>query len=369
MRVLFRQVRRVGEDEAETIAFPEPVYTASLSGNPEYDATTFRYSYTSLNRPSTLYEYNIANKETEKLKEQEVPSGFNPDDYTVERLWTTAPDGVQVPMAVVYKNGTKKDGSNPALLYSYGSYGISSDVYFSASMYSLIDRGFVYAIAQIRGGSDLGEQWYEDGKLLHKKNTFTDFIACSEKLIEDGYTSSGKLAAMGGSAGVDFIGEIGLDNYWNYGTKERQKELFVAQIKYATRCKKPIIIHSRDADTEMIQTLNEVDLPHGGIMHCYSSGWELLETAIEKGLYISFAGPITFKNAKELHKMVSYVPLHLLLLETDSPYLAPHPHRGKINTPLNMRYIYDQAALLREMEVEDLIKVIQQNFESLCKGH
>ncbi|MGI6440296.1 MAG: TatD family hydrolase [Sphaerochaetaceae bacterium] len=167
----------------------------------------------------------------------------------------------------------------------------------------------------------------------------------------------------------DFIGEIGLDNYWNYGTKERQKELFVAQIKYATRCKKPIIIHSRDADTEMIQTLNEVDLPYGGIMHCYSSGWELLETAIEKGLYISFAGPITFKNAKELHKMVSYVPLHLLLLETDSPYLAPHPHRGKINTPLNMRYIYEQAALLREMEVEDLIKVIQQNFESLCKGH
>lgn len=203
------QVRPIsGEGEAETIAFPEPVYTASLSGNPEYDATTFRYSYTSLNRPSTLYEYNIANKETEKLKEQEVPSGFNPDDYTVERLWTTAPDGVQVPMAIVYKNGTKKDGSNPALLYSYGSYGISSDVYFSASMYSLIDRGFVYAIAQIRGGSDLGEQWYEDGKLLHKKNTFTDFIACSEKLIEDGYTSSGKLAAMGGSAGGLLMGAV-----------------------------------------------------------------------------------------------------------------------------------------------------------------
>lgn len=203
------QVRPIsGEGEAETIAFPEPVYTASLSGNPEYDATTFRYSYTSLNRPSTLYEYNIANKETEKLKEQEVPSGFNPDDYTVERLWATAPDGVQVPMAVVYKNGTKKDGSNPALLYSYGSYGISSDVYFSASMYSLIDRGFVYAIAQIRGGSDLGEQWYEDGKLLHKKNTFTDFIACSEKLIEDGYTSSGKLAAMGGSAGGLLMGAV-----------------------------------------------------------------------------------------------------------------------------------------------------------------
>lgn len=197
-----------GEGKTETIAFPEPVYTASLSGNPEYDAVTFRYSYTSLNRPTTLYEYNIETKETEKLKEQEVPSGFNPDDYTVERLWATAPDGVQVPMAVVYKKGLKKDGSNPALLYSYGSYGISSDVYFSASMYSLIDRGFVYAVAQIRGGSDLGEQWYEDGKLLHKKNTFTDFISCSEKLIQDGYTSSDRLAAMGGSAGGLLMGAV-----------------------------------------------------------------------------------------------------------------------------------------------------------------
>ncbi len=195
-----------GEDK--TISFPEPVYSASLDGNPEYDATTFRYTYTSLNRPTTLYEYNIADDKTEKLKEQEIPSGFNPDDYVVERLWATAADGVQIPMAIVYKKGIKKDGNNPALLYSYGSYGSNSDVYFSAAMYSLIDRGFVYGIAQIRGGSDLGEQWYEDGKLLNKKNTFTDFIACSEKLISDGYTSSAKLAAMGGSAGGLLMGAV-----------------------------------------------------------------------------------------------------------------------------------------------------------------
>lgn len=191
-----------------SINFPEPVYSATLSGNPEYEASTFRYTYTSLNRPTTLYEYNIANGATEKLKEQEVPSGFNPDDYIVERLWATAKDGVKVPMAIVYKKGLKKDGTNPALIYSYGSYGMSSDVYFSASIYSLIDRGFVYAIAQIRGGSDLGEQWYEDGKLLNKKNSFTDFIACSEKLINDGYTSSNKLAAMGGSAGGLLMGAV-----------------------------------------------------------------------------------------------------------------------------------------------------------------
>ncbi|ULB34147.1 MULTISPECIES: S9 family peptidase [Proteiniphilum] len=202
------QVKPVSGNNVKTIAFPEPVYSAWLSGNPEYDAITFRYSYTSLNRPTTLYEYNIETGKTEKLKEQEIPSGFNPDDYSVERLWATAPDGVKVPMAVVYKKGLKKDGSSPALIYSYGSYGSSSDVYFSASMYSLIDRGFVYAIAQIRGGSDLGEQWYEDGKLLRKKNTFNDFIACSEKLVQEGYTSPCKLAAMGGSAGGLLMGAV-----------------------------------------------------------------------------------------------------------------------------------------------------------------
>lgn len=202
------QIKPLGEGEMQTIAFPEPVYSVWLGGNPEYDATSIRYTYTSLNRPTTLYEYNILNGETAKLKEQEVPSGFNPEDYVVERLWATAPDGVKVPMAIVYKKGLKKDGSNPALLYSYGSYGSSSDVYFSTSFYSLIDRGFVFGIAQIRGGSDLGEHWYEDGKLLKKKNTFTDFIACSELLIKEQYTSSDKLAAMGGSAGGLLMGAI-----------------------------------------------------------------------------------------------------------------------------------------------------------------
>lgn len=202
------ELKPIAGGESKVIAFPEPVYTATLSGNPEYDSTTVRYSYTSLNRPSTLYEYDILTGESKVLKVQEVPSGFNPEDYVVERLWATAPDGVKVPFAIVYKKGMKKDGANPALLYSYGSYGNSSDVYFSPSFYSLIDRGFVFGIAQIRGGSDLGEQWYEDGKLLKKKNTFTDFIACSEKLIADGYTSANKLAAMGGSAGGLLMGAV-----------------------------------------------------------------------------------------------------------------------------------------------------------------
>ncbi|MCO5261261.1 MAG: S9 family peptidase [Lentimicrobium sp.] len=205
------QVRRNGLNEIlvyglrdnseNTIRFPEPVYTAYLSGTPEYDAPALRYSYSSLNRPTSVYDYDFASAQSKLLKQQEIPSGFNPDDYTVERIWATAADGARVPMSVVYSKTLKKDGSNPALLYSYGSYGASSDAYFSSGFYSLIDRGYVFAIAQIRGGSDMGEQWYEDGKLLKKKNTFTDFISCAEKLIEDKFTSSAKLAIMGGSAG------------------------------------------------------------------------------------------------------------------------------------------------------------------------
>ena len=195
-------------NDVQTISFPEPVYTASLNGNPEYEATTIRYTYTSLNRPSTLFEYDIVSQDSEILKTQEIPSGFNPDDYVVERLWATSHDGIKVPMAIVYKKGLKQDGNNPALLYSYGSYGNSSDVFFGSNFYSLIDRGFVFGIAQIRGGSDLGENWYEDGKLLKKKNTFYDFIACSELLINEKYTSPSKLAAMGGSAGGLLMGAV-----------------------------------------------------------------------------------------------------------------------------------------------------------------
>lgn len=198
----------IKDGSQRSISFPEPVYTASLLGNPEYDAQTFRYAYSSLNRPQTLYEYNFTTGKTEKLKEQEIPSGFNLDNYTVERLWAESCDGVKVPVSVVYKKGLKRDGTAPALLYAYGSYGFSTDAAFSSTVYSLIDRGFVYAIAHIRGGRDLGEHWYEDGKLLKKKNTFTDFIACSEYLIKQKYTSPERFAIMGGSAGGLLMGAV-----------------------------------------------------------------------------------------------------------------------------------------------------------------
>ena len=204
------EIRILGlkDGKLNTISFPEPVYSAYMSGTPEYTSTSLRYGYSSLNRPASVFDYNMLSDKSVLLKQQEIPGGFNPDDYTVEWIWATAADGVKVPMSVVYKKSLKKDGTNPALLYSYGSYGYSSDAYFISGFYSLIDRGFVFAIAQIRGGSDMGEQWYEDGKLLNKKNTFTDFIACGEKLVADQFTNSSRLAIMGGSAGGLLVGAV-----------------------------------------------------------------------------------------------------------------------------------------------------------------
>jgi oligopeptidase B len=206
--LLEMNVRELTSGSTKTINFPEPVYTAYPIGTPDFKATKFRYAYTSLNRPTTTYDYDMTTQQSTKLKEREVPSGFNPDDYEVKRVWAKAKDGVEVPMAVVYKKGVKLDGSNPCLLYSYGSYGYSSDAGFDANVFSLVNRGFVYAIAQIRGGSDLGEQWYEDGKLQKKMNTFTDFIACAEHLVKEKYTSSDKLAINGGSAGGLLMGAV-----------------------------------------------------------------------------------------------------------------------------------------------------------------
>lgn len=206
--LLVMNVRELATGTTKAINFPEPVYTAYPNGTPDFNSTKFRYSYTSLNRPTTTYDYDMVTNQSTKLKEREVPSGFNADDYEVKRLWATAKDGVKVPMAIVYKKGMTLDGTNPCLLYSYGSYGYSSDAGFNANVFSLVNRGFVYAVAQIRGGSDLGEQWYDDGKLQKKMNTFTDFIACAEHLISEKYTSSEKLAINGGSAGGLLMGAV-----------------------------------------------------------------------------------------------------------------------------------------------------------------
>ena len=188
--------------------FGEPAYTVHPSVNVDLDTEIFRFGYTSLATPNSTFDYNLRTRDKKLLKQDEVVGGYNVNDYQTERLWATADDGTQVPMSIVYKKGLKKDGNNPTLLYAYGSYGYSMDPTFSITTLSLLDRGFVYAIAHIRGGQEMGRQWYEDGKMFKKKNTFTDFIDCAEFLIDENYTNPKKLFANGGSAGGLLMGAV-----------------------------------------------------------------------------------------------------------------------------------------------------------------
>jgi oligopeptidase B len=188
--------------------FGEAAYTAYVGQNAEFNTTALRFGYSSMTTPWSTFDYDMNSKEKTLMKEQPVLGGFNKDLYQTERIMAKATDGTEVPISIVYKKGMKKDGTNPTLLYAYGSYGATMDAYFSTSRLSLLDRGFVYAIAHIRGGQEMGRYWYEDGKLLKKKNTFTDFIDCGEFLIEQGYSAPDKLYAMGGSAGGLLMGAI-----------------------------------------------------------------------------------------------------------------------------------------------------------------
>jgi oligopeptidase B len=202
------RILNLASGDIKQITFPEPVYNVYPILTPEYKSTQFRYSYTSLNRPLTTYDYDVENNTSKILKVQEIPGGFDPDKYMVERLWAVASDSVEVPMAIIYRKGLTKDGNNPALLEGYGSYGYNTDADFRFSILSLIDRVFVYGIAQARGGSELGEQWYEDGKMMKKMNTFKDFIACAERLVKEKYTSPSLLGIKGGSAGGLLMGSV-----------------------------------------------------------------------------------------------------------------------------------------------------------------
>ena len=202
------RILKLPSGEISQIDFPETVYTVSPDLNSEYSTTKFRYNYSSMNRPQTWYDYDTEEGISTKLKEQEIPGGFNPDDYIVERLWAAAPDSEVVPMAIVYRKGLLKNGKNPAMLQAYGSYGTNTDASFRSTVFSLVDRGFIFGIAQVRGGSELGEEWYEDGRLMNKKNTFSDFISCAEKLVKDRYSSPSLLGIAGGSAGGLLMGAV-----------------------------------------------------------------------------------------------------------------------------------------------------------------
>ncbi len=190
------------------ISFNEEAYNLSLDHGYEYETDTFRYSYSSPTTPKSVFDYDCKSKKQELKKTQEVPSGHNKDDYICKKIFATAHDNEKIPITILYKKGVKLDSNNYLLLYGYGSYGISIPSNFSTNRLSLVDRGIVYAIAHIRGGKEKGYEWYENGKLLNKKNTFLDFISCAEKLCEDKYTSPKKIVAQGGSAGGLLMGYI-----------------------------------------------------------------------------------------------------------------------------------------------------------------
>ena len=191
------------------LPFESETYTAYTTTNVDFDTEILRYGYQSMATPSSVIDFNMSTQEKKVLKEQEVLGGkFDKNNYIEERVWATATDGTKVPISMVYRKGIKKDGKNPLLLYAYGSYGATMDPYFSSTRLSLLDRGFIYAIAHIRGGEDLGREWYENGKLLKKINTFTDFIDCSKFVIAEKYTSPEHLYAEGGSAGGLLMGAI-----------------------------------------------------------------------------------------------------------------------------------------------------------------
>ena len=201
-------ILNLNNKDQHKISFDEEAYNLSLDHGYEYETDTFRYSYSSPTTPKSVFDYDCKSKKQELKKTQEVPSGHNKDDYICKKIFATAHDNEKIPITILYKKGVKLDSNNYLLLYGYGSYGISIPSNFSTNRLSLVDRGIIYAIAHIRGGKEKGYEWYENGKLLNKKNTFLDFISCAEKLCEDKYTSPKKIVAQGGSAGGLLMGYI-----------------------------------------------------------------------------------------------------------------------------------------------------------------
>ena len=301
------------------IQFPEPTYNVYLEANLEFKTNLLRFYYSSLITPNSIIDYHVDSGEWELKKEEEIPSGYDKTQYVSERIHATASDGTQVPMSIVYKKGINLDGNNPALLYGYGSYGATVDATFSSNRFSLLDRGFFFAIGHIRGGTDMGREWYEDGKMLNKKNTFTDFIACAEHLIKEGFTSPQKLAIMGGSAGGLLVGAC----------VTMRPDLFKAVI-----CKVPFV--------DVVTTMNDPTIPL---------------TTLE---YDQWGNP----EDKEYYEyMLSYSPY-------DNIRATEYPHM-LITTGLNdPRVAYWEpakfAAKLRELKTDDNLIVLYTNYDS---GH
>jgi oligopeptidase B len=301
------------------VDFPEAAYNFFVAKNPEHESSHFRITYSSLITPPSVVDIDLHSGVWDVKKCDEIPSGYDASQYVTERLYAPAPDGTLVPMSVVYKKGLERNGKNPTLLYGYGSYGASMDATFNANRLSLLDRGFVYAIGHIRGGSEMGRDWYEDGKMLNKRNTFTDFIACGEHLIAEGYTSKEKLAILGGSAGGLLVGAC----------MALRPDLFGAVV-----CKVPFV--------DVISTMSDPTIPL---------------TTLE---YDQWGNP---ENKEYFDYMMSYSPY-------DNLRAAAYPHI-LITTGMNdPRVAYWEpakfTAKLRELKTDENLVLLKTDFNA---GH
>jgi oligopeptidase B len=301
--------------KVERIAFPEASYEAGLGDNPEYDVTKLRLDYESMVTPGTVFDYTLADKSLATLKVQEIPSGYDASQYVTERVMITARDGAKVPVSVLYKKGYKKDGSQPLHLYAYGAYGYAMPPGFSANRLSLVDRGFAYAIAHIRGGDDLGYQWYLDGKLTKRTNTFNDFVDAAKGLIDLGFTAKGKVTASGGSAGGELMGAV----------VNQAPELFGAVVSHV-------------AFVDVLNTMLDKDLP------------------LTPGEWPEWGNPITDKAAFDYIR--SYSPYDNVEAKAYPPMLWT----AGLNDP---RVTYwepaKMVAKLRDMKTDDNVLLLKTN--------
>jgi oligopeptidase B len=286
-----------------------------LGDNPEYDVTKLRLGYESMVTPDTVFDYTLADGQLETLKVQEIPSGYDPSQYVTERVMITARDGTKVPVSILTKKGFKKDGSQPLHLYAYGAYGYAMPPGFSANRLSMVDRGFAYAIAHIRGGDDLGYQWYLDGKLTKRTNTFNDFVDAAKGLIDLGFTSKGKVTASGGSAGGELMGAV----------VNQAPELFGAVVSHV-------------AFVDVLNTMLDKDLP------------------LTPGEWPEWGNPITDKAAFDYIR--SYSPYDNVKAQAYPPMLWT----AGLNDP---RVTYwepaKMVARLRAMKTDDNVLLLKTN--------
>jgi oligopeptidase B len=308
-----------GVNEIRYVDFPETSYNIVLETNPEFKTNLLRFKYSSFITPNSIIDYHVDTGVWELKKEEKLPNSYDKSQYVSERLHATSTDGALVPISIVYKKGLKGDGNNPALMYGYGAYGAAIDATFDANRISLLDRGFVFAIGHIRGGSEMGHKWYESGRVLNKKNSFADFIACAEHLIREGFTSAQKLAIIGVSAGGLLVGAC----------VTMRPDLFKAAI-----CKVPFL--------DVVTTMSDPDIPL---------------TALE---YDQWGNPM---EREHFDYMLSYSPY-------DNIRPTHYPHMlitAGLNDP---RVAYWESAKftakLREMKTGENLVLLYTNYDS---GH